>query len=131
MAKRGKPPITQEEIIARLEKPKSMRYIRRIMKPLFEEARAKFGNAIADIVEREHWGPNFDAYYDVWVRRRSSEIKKFIDNKLYELENENYVLILVQVKETDDYSANSNAHARATLNSKKRSKNGKLAGLRT
>ena len=131
MARHNTISLTQEEIIARLEKPKSMRYIRKRMKPLFEELQAKFGNAIADIVEREHWGPNFDAYYDVWVRRRSSEIEKFIDNKLLELENENYVFILVQVKETDDYSANSHVHARVTLNSKKRSTNGKLAGLRT
>ena len=122
--------LTNDEIIARLEKPKSMRYIRRIMKPLFEEARAKFGNAIADIVEREHWGPNFDAYYDVWVRRRWPEIKKFFRDKLSEIELENYVLILVQIKETDDYSDNSHPRARVVSNSKKRSKNGKLAALR-
>lgn len=123
--------LTADEIIARLEKPKSMRYIRRMMKPLFEKARAKFGNAIADIVEREHWGPNFDAYYDVWVRRHSSEIKKFIDNKLHKLEDENYVFILVQVKETDDYSDNSHQRARVVSNATKRSKNGKLAAMRT
>lgn len=120
---------THDELVARLEKPKSMRYIRRLMKPLFEELQAKFGNAIVEIVEREHWGPNFDAYYDVWVRRRSSEIEKFIDNKLYELDDENYVLILVQVKETEDYSTNS--HTQARVNSKKRSTNGKLAALHT
>jgi hypothetical protein len=122
--------LTNDEIIARLEKPKSMRYIRRIMKPLFEEALGKFGNAIAEVVEREHWGPNFDAYYDVWVRRRSAEIKKFIDNKLHKLEDENYVFILVQVKETDDYSDNSHPHARIASNSKKRSTNSKLAAQR-
>ncbi len=122
--------LTHDELIAHLEKPKSMRHIRKLMKPLFEELQAKFGNAIADIVEREHWGPNFDAYYDVWVRRRSSEIEKFIDNKLLELENENYVFILVQVKETDDYRSNSHVHARVNLNSKKRSTNGKLAAQR-
>lgn len=123
--------LTNDEIIARLEKPKSMRYIRRIMKPLFEEARAKFGDAIANIVEREHWGPNFDAYYDIWVRRRWPEIKKFFRDKLSEIELENYVLILVQIKETDDYSDNSHPRARVASNSKKRSKNGKPAGLRT
>ncbi|MCI0690464.1 hypothetical protein L0337_00490 [candidate division KSB1 bacterium] len=123
--------LTHDEIIARLEKPKSMRYIRKLMKPLFEELQARFGNAIAEIVEREHWGPNFDAYYDVWVRRRSSEIEKFIDNKLLELENENYVFILVQVKEIEDYSTNSRAQARVNSNSKKRSTNGKLAAQRT
>jgi hypothetical protein len=119
-----------DEIIARLQKPKSMRYIRQLMKPLFEKTRAKFGNAIADIIEREHWGPNFDAYYDVWVRRRSPEVKEFIRNKLLEIEEEKYVFVLVQVKETDDYDDNSRAHLRITSNSKKRSKNGKLAGSR-
>lgn len=123
--------LTHDELIARLEKPKSMRYIRKLMKPLFEELQAKFGNAIAEIVEREHWGPNFDAYYDIWVRRRSTEIEKFIDNKLLDIENENYVFILVRVKEADDYSTNSYTHAHVSSNSKKRSTNGKLAAQRT
>jgi hypothetical protein len=123
--------LTHDELIARLEKPKSMRFIRTLMNPLFEELQAKFGNAIVDIVEREHWGPNFDAYYDVWVRRRSSEIEKFIDNKLLDIEDENYVLILVQVKETGDYSDNSHPRARVVANARKRSKNGKLAELRS
>jgi hypothetical protein len=123
--------LAHDELVARLEKPKSMRHIRKLMKPLFEEVLARFGNAVVEIVEREHWGPNFDAYYDVWVRRRSSEIEKFIDNKLLDLENENYVFILVQIKETEDYNDNSHPHAHAVSNAKKRSKNGKLAGLHT
>ncbi len=122
--------LTTAEIIARLEKPKSMRYIRKLMKPLFEELQMRFGNAIVKIVEREHWGPNFDAYYDVWVRSHSSEIDEFIDNKLPELENDKYVFVLVQVKETDDYSGNSRPRSLSVPTSKKRSKNGKLAGLR-
>jgi hypothetical protein len=121
--------LTDEEIIARLEKPKSMRYIRRLMKPIFEEVRAKFGDAIVDIVEREHWGPNFDAYYDLWVRRRWAEIREFLTEKLLELQLEKYVAVLVQVKTTDDYSDNSRKHLRSATNPKKRSNGVKRAGL--
>ncbi len=130
IAKRNKPLLTQKAIIARLEKPKSIRYIHTLMKPIFEAAKAKFGNAIVDIVEREHWGPNFDAYYDVWVRRRWLEIHDFFNKKLLALQLEKYVAVLTQIKTTDDYSENSHSRARVVIsNSKKHSKNGKLAAL--
>jgi len=124
MVKHNTTPMTQKEIIARLDKPKSMRYIRNLMKPLFETARAKFGDAIVDIVEREHWGPNFDAYYDVWVRRQWPDIQDFFTQKLLDLQLEKFVAVLAQIKTTDDYrgSLRENAH-------RKHSKNGKLAGL--
>lgn len=77
MAKRTSSELTNAQIIAHLNKPKSMRHIRAVMNPLFEEAKEKFGDAIVEIVEREHWGPNFDAYYDVWVCRRWSDIQDF------------------------------------------------------
>jgi hypothetical protein len=130
MAKHNETPLTQEEIIARLEKPKSMRYIRRLLKPIFEESRMKFGIAIVDIVEREHWGPNFDAYYDIWVRGKSSEVEEFFDDKLLELQLEKFVAVLAQIKKTDDYSDNSRKRLRSTTNSKKPSRRAKLAGLR-
>jgi hypothetical protein len=100
------------------------------MKPIFEAAKAKFGDAIVDIVEREHWGPNFDAYYDVWVRRQWEDIRGFFTKKLLDLQLEKYVAVLTQIKTTDDYSDNSHTRARTASHSKKRSKNGKLAGLR-
>jgi hypothetical protein len=117
-----------DETIARLNKPKSMRYIRQVAKPIFEEAKAKFGNAIVEIVEREHWGQNFDAYYDVWIRSRSSRIEKFFDDKFFNLQLEQGVAVLAQIKETDDYRERSRINV--AVNSKKHSKNGKLAGLR-
>jgi hypothetical protein len=96
MAKHSLTQLTQKEIIARLEKPKSMRYIRTLMKPIFQMAKAKFGNAIVDIVEREHWGPNFDAYYDVWVRRQWEDIREFFTEKLLDLQLKKYVAVLTQ-----------------------------------
>jgi hypothetical protein len=131
MARHNTISLTQEEIIARLEKPKSMRYIHRLMKPIFEAARMEFGSAIVDIVEREHWGPNFDAYYDVWVCRQWEEIRGFFTTKLLDLQLEKYVAVLTQIKRTDDYSDNSHPRARVVANAKKRSKNGRLAALRT
>ena len=131
MAKRNLTPLTQKEVIARLEKPKSMRYIRSLMRPIFEMAKAKFGNAIVDIVEREHWGPNFDAYYDVWVRRQWEDIRKFFTKELLDLQLEKYVAVLTQIKRTDDYSDYSHPRAHIASNSKKRSTNGKLAAQRT
>ena len=89
----------EKEIYARLEKAKSMRYVRSLMKPIFAEAQAKFGAAIVDIVEREHWGPNFDAYYDFWVRSRASAINDYFSDKLLDPSLDKYVLVLVQVKE--------------------------------
>ena len=103
MVKHNSTPMTQKEIIARLDKPKSMRYIRNLMKPLFETARAKFGDAIVEIVEREHWGPNFDAYYDVWVNRGFAEIDDFFNKSLLDLQLEKFVAVLAQIKTTDDY----------------------------
>jgi len=128
MAKLNAKPLTQTEIIARLEKPKSMRYIRRLINPIFDEARTKFRNAIANIVEREHWGPNFDAYYDVWVYRDSSKIDDFFNKKLLDLQLEKFVAVLAQVKKIDNY--NDQLKAGTHTNSKKHSKNGKLAKLR-
>jgi len=118
---------TIDEIVARIEKPKSMRQIRKLVNPIFEEARRKFGEAIVEIVEREHWGPNFDAYYDVWVRRRWPEVKKFFSHELHALQDEKYVFVLAQIKETGDYREHSRIKVAANL--KKHSKNGKLAGL--
>lgn len=117
IAKRNKPLLTQEEIIARLEKPKSMRYIRRLMKPIFEAAKAKFVNAIVDIVEREHWGPNFDAYYDVWVRRQWSDIQEYFTENLLELLLARHVFVSIQIKKTDEYQDDSRkpAHKAAAV----------------
>jgi len=128
MVKHNSTPMTQKEIIARLDKPKSMRYIRNLMKPLFEAARAKFGDAIVEIVEREHWGSNFDAYYDVWVNRNFSEIDDFFNKRLLDLQLEKFVAVLAQIKETDDYRERPRLNV--AVDPKKRSKNGKLARLR-
>jgi hypothetical protein len=103
MQKRKKSEMTTEEILAYLEKPKSMRYICQLLKPIFREAHRKFGDAIVEIVEREHWGPNFDAYYDVWVRSRSSEVQDFFLDNLFKLQDDEFIFIFAQVKETDDY----------------------------
>jgi len=103
MAKRTSNELTNAQIIARLNKPKSMRHIRAVMNPLFEEAKKKFGDAIVEIVEREHWGPNFDAYYDVRVCRRWPDIQDFFSQKLHELLLERYVFVLTQIIKTDDY----------------------------
>jgi len=89
--------------------------------------KAKFGNAIVEIVEREHWGPNFDAYYEVWIRSRSSRIEKFFDDKLFNLQLEQGVAVLAQIKEADDYRERS--RIKVATNPRKHSKNGKLAGL--
>lgn len=112
--------LTADEIIAHVERPKSMRYIRSVVKPIFEKARAEFGDAIVDIVEREHWGPNFDAYYDVWVRRRWPEIKAFFSDKLHALQDEKFLFILAQIKTTDDYQDDSSKLAHTTTNHRKR-----------
>ena len=120
--------MTQKEIIARLDKPKSMRYIRKLMQPLFETARAKFGDAIVEIVEREHWGSNFDAYYDIWVKRDFAEIDDFFNKRLLDLQLEKFVAILAQIKETDDYRERPRLNV--AVNPKKHSKNGKLVRLR-
>jgi len=127
MAKRIRNELTNAQIIARLNKPKSMRHIRSVMNPLFEEAKTKFGDVIVKVVEREHWGPNFDAYYDVWVRRQWSDIQDFFTQKLLDLLLERYVFVLVQIKRTDDYREQSRINVAA--NSRKHSKNGKLARL--
>jgi hypothetical protein len=131
MAKQNINSLTNEQIIARLNKPKSMRYIRNIMNPLFAKAKNRFGNAIVDIVEREHWGPNFDAYYDVWVCRQWSDIQEYFTENLLELLLARHVFVSIQIKKTDDYSDNSHPRARVASNSKKRSKNGKLAAQHT
>jgi hypothetical protein len=115
--------LSNDEIIAFVEKPKSMRYIRRVVKPIFEKAQSKFGDAIVKIVEREHWGPNFDAYYDIWVRRRGPEVKEFISHNLHQLQDDKYLFVLAQIKETADYSDYPQINAR----SNSASKNGKLA----
>ena len=127
MAKRTSNELTKAQIIARLNKPKSMRHIRAVMNHLFEEAKKKFGDAIVEIVEREHWGPNFDAYYDVWVCRRWPDIQDFFSQKLHELLLERYVFVLAQIKRTDDYRERSRINVAA--NSRKHLKNGKLARL--
>jgi len=116
---------TIDEIVARIEKPKSMRQIRKLVNSIFEEAQRKFGDAIVEIVEREHWGPNFDAYYDVWVRRRWPEVKKFFSHELHALQDEEYVFVLAQIKETDDYRERSRINVAA--DSRKHLINGKLA----
>ncbi len=130
MAKQNINSLTNEQIIARLNKPKSMRYIRNIMNPLFAKAKNRFGNAIVDVVEREHWGPNFDAYYDVWVRRQWSDIQEYFTKNLLELLLARHVFVSIQIKKTDDYSDNSQPRPRVLSNSKKRSTNGKLAAQR-
>ncbi len=116
------PKLTAQEkaLYARLEKPKSMRYVRRVMNPIFAEAQAKFGDAITEIVEREHWGPNFDAYYDVWVRRRAPAIDDFFSNKLLDLLLEQYAMVLVQVKKAEDYREPSRRASSTTVNHKGR-----------
>jgi len=114
-----------DEMIARLNKPKSMRYIRQVVKPIFEEAKVKFGNSIIEIVEREHWGPNFDAYYDVWIRSRPAKIENFLDDKFFDLQLEQGVAVLAQIKEAGDYR--EPPRIKIAANSKKHSKNGKLA----
>jgi hypothetical protein len=106
----------EKKLYARLEKPKSMRYVRRVMNPIFEEAQAKFGDAIAEIVEREHWGPNFDAYYDVWVRRRAAAIDDFFSDKLLDLQLEKYAMVLVQVEKAEDYREPSRRASSTTVN---------------
>ena len=113
------PKLTTEDIVARSEKPKSMRYVRSLMKPIFAEAQAKFGDAIADIVEREHWGPNFDAYYDIWVRRRSPAIKEFFSDRLFKLQLDKFVLVLAQVKEGNENENNNNSSAIARTKERK------------
>lgn len=124
--------MTNEQIIARLNKPKSMRSIRNIMNPLFAKAKNRFGDAIVDIVEREHWGPNFDAYYDVWVRRQWSDIQEYFTENLLELLLTRHVFVSIQIKKTNNYSDNSHLrHRLVASNSKKRSTNGKLAAQRT
>jgi len=128
MAKRTTGELTNAQIIARLNKPKSMRHIRNVMNPLFEEAKTKFGDAIVKVVEREHWGPNFDAYYDVWVRRQWSDIQGFFTQKLLDLLLERYVFVLVRIIKTDDYRERPRLNV--AVDPKKRSKNGKLARLR-
>jgi hypothetical protein len=117
--------LSNDEIIAFIEKPKSMRYIRKMVKPTFEKAQSKFGEAIVEIVEREHWGPNFDAYYDIWVRRRRPEVKEFISHSLHQLQDDKYIFVLAQVKETADYSD----HPQISTRSNSASKNGKLAKM--
>ncbi|MGH7597724.1 MAG: hypothetical protein ACREOI_15350 [bacterium] len=100
------------------------------MNPLFAKAKNRFGNAIVDVVEREHWGPNFDAYYDVWVRRQWSDIQEYFTKNLLELLLARHVFVSIQIKKTDDYSDNSQPRPRVLSNSKKRSTNGKLAAQR-
>ena len=106
-------------------KKQGRRFKEKSLPPL--DDKAKFGNAIVEIVEREHWGPNFDAYYEVWIRSRSSRIEKFFDDKLFNLQLEQGVAVLAQIKEADDYRERS--HIKVATNPRKHSKNGKLAGL--
>ncbi|MFQ5629340.1 MAG: hypothetical protein ACE5I1_11315, partial [bacterium] len=52
MQKLKKSKMTTDEILDYLEKPKSMQQIRKLLKPIFLQARKKFGDAIVEIVER-------------------------------------------------------------------------------
>lgn len=93
--------VANDEIIALLEKPKSRKQIRLLMKPIFQQARKEFGNAIIDVIEREDWGPNFDAYFDVLVSRQATEIQEFFVDSLQRLQDERLIFVLVQVIESD------------------------------